>query len=138
MLSHQKKNILSLSPGLFIKFYENRKSLRKNKTIKMLIAKYLRKIFLITKIKKAILMIKKTPVFFLEMLNLFSQPIPYKFIDPVEKKLIEEKTNQKPLVSFIYFIFLQNQSYVKNKINKKGRIKRKILRKIVLENQIVD
>jgi hypothetical protein len=104
----------------------------------MLIAKYLRKIFLITKIKKAILLIKKTPVFFLEMLNLFSQPIPYKFVNPVDKKLIEEKTNQKPLVSFIYFIFLQNQSYVKNKINKKGRIKRKILRKIVLENQIVD
>jgi hypothetical protein len=138
ILNYKKKNFLFLSSGLFIKFYENRKAFKKNKTIKILIAKYLRKFFLLLKIKNAVLFIKKKPLFFLEMLNFFHQSIPYKFFDPIEEKVIEEKENKKPLTNFFYLIFLQNNTYVKNKTKKKGRIKRKILRKIVLENQIID
>jgi hypothetical protein len=59
-----KKNYLSLSAGFFIKFFEKRKSLKKNKTIKLLMSKYIRKLFLISKIKNVILMIKRIPVFY--------------------------------------------------------------------------
>lgn len=133
-----KKNYLSLSNGLFIKFFEKKKSFKKNKTIKLLMAKFIRKIFLISKIKNTILIIKKNPLFLLEMLNFFNSPIIHKFINPIENKIVEESNDNFLWIKFLYFIFLENKNFSLNKLPKKGRIKRKILRKVVFENKIID
>jgi len=133
-----KKNYISLSTGLFIKFFEKRKSLKKNKTIKLLMAKYIRKVLLISKIKNLILIIKKLPIFINEIVNFFNLPIAHKFINPVDNKIIEENENNFTQLKFLYFLFLNNKDFSKNKKPQKGRIKRKILRKIIFENKIVD
>lgn len=134
----KKKNYLSLSAGFFIKFFEKRKSLKKNKTIKLLMAKYIRKLFLISKIKNVILMIKRIPVFINEIINFFNTPIAHKFLNPIDGKNIEENENNFTQIKFLYFLFLENKNFSKNKIAQKGRIKRKILRKVVFENKLVD
>jgi hypothetical protein len=133
-----KKNFLSISTGFFIKFFEKRKSLKKNKTIKLLMAKYIRKIFLISKIKNIILIIKKIPLFINEIINFFNIPIAHKFLNPIEGKDVEESENNFTQIKFLYFLFLENKNFSKNKTPQKGRIKRKILRKITFENKIVD
>ena len=133
-----KKNYLSLSAGLFIKFFEKKKSLKKNKTIKLLMAKYMRKLFLVSKIKNVILMIKRIPVFINEIINFFNMPIAHKFLNPIDGKNIEENENNFTQIKFLYFLFLENKNFSKNKIAQKGRIKRKILRKVVFENKLVD
>ena len=133
-----KKNYLSLSTGLFIKFFEKRKSIKKNKAIKLLMAKYLRKLFIISKIKNIILIIKKTPIFISEIVNFFNLPIAHKFLNPIEQKIIEELPNDSLNIKFLYFIFSENKNFSKNKLAQKGRIKRKILRKVTFENKIVD
>nr|ASY95739.1 hypothetical protein [Stylonychia lemnae] len=133
------KNLFYFSPGFFIKFFEKKKSLKKNKSLKMLSARYLRKLYIFTKIKYSIFHIKKTPVGFLEFLSSLNTPIIHKFNDPFTNKLVEEKSNpNQPLVNVIYFIFSRNIDFSSNKIRKKGRIKRKITRKLVLENSISD
>lgn len=136
--NYEKKNFLTLSTGLFIKFFEKRKSFKKNKALKFLMAKYLRKVFLITTVKQVIVIFKKNPLFLLEILNFFNQPVVYKFTDPVEDKIVEEKLTEKPITNFLYFVFIKNQSFVKNKTAQRGRIKRKILRKVVSENKLID
>jgi hypothetical protein len=93
LLNSNKKNYLSITSGLFIKFFEKKKSFKKNKTIKLLMAKYIRKIFLITNIKNTALVVKKTPTFLMEIINLFNSPIAHKFINPLENKNIEESDN---------------------------------------------
>lgn len=133
-----KKNYLSLSAGLFIKFFEKKKSLKKNKTIKLLMAKYVRKLFLVSKIKNVILMIRRIPVFINEIINFFNTPIAHKFLNPIDGKNIEENENNFTQIKFLYFLFLENKNFSKNKIAQKGRIKRKILRKVVFENKLVD
>lgn len=133
-----KKNYFFLSTGLFIKFFEKKKSLKKSKIIKFLMAKYLRKLFLITRIRNAILIIKKTPLFFLEIMNLFNTPVVYKFVDPVEDRVIEEKLTDYLWIKFPYFIFSENKNFSNNKKKKRGRIKRKIFRKVVFNNKIID
>lgn len=87
---YRKKNFTSLSTGLFIKFFEKKKSLKKNKSLKILLAKYLRKLIIITHLKNLILIIKKTPVFLLEFLNALNQPIIHKFFDPLSKTTLDE------------------------------------------------
>ena len=133
-----KKNYFSLSTGFFIKFFEKRKSLKKNKTIKLLMAKYVRKLFLISKIKNIILIIKKIPVFINEIINFFNTPIAHKFLNPIDGKDVEESENNFTQIKFLYFLFLQNKNFSKNKTPQKGRIKRKILRKVTFENRLVD
>lgn len=133
-----KRNITSLSSGLFIKFFEKKKSFKKNKTVKLLMIKYLRKLLVITKITTLSLVVKKTPVFLTELLNLINTPISHKFSNPIDGKLIEEDSKSFTLLKFLYFIFLQNKSFCKNKLRLKGRIKRKILRKITLQNRLID
>ena len=111
---------------------------KKNKTIKLLMAKYLRKLFLISKIKNIILILKKIPVFLNEIINFFNMPIAHKFLNPIEGRNIEENENNFTQIKFLYFIFLENKNFSKNKIAQRGRIKRKILRKVIFENKIVD
>lgn len=134
----KKKNYISLSTGLFIKFFEKRKSIKKNKAIKLLMAKYLRKLFIISKIKNLILIVKKTPVFINEIINFFNLPIAHKFLNPIDQKIIEESITKNLTIKFLYFIFMDNKDFSKNKRPQKGRIKRKILRKVTFENKIVD
>lgn len=138
VLNFYKKNYTSVSTGLFIKFFEKKKSLKKNKSLKLLMAKYLRKLFLISKIKNLILFVKKSPLFLIEIINLINQPIAHKFIDPLENRVIEENDTNLMWIKFLYFIFLDNKSFTKNKLRKRGRVKRKIYRKIIFGNKVID
>lgn len=133
-----KKNYLSLSTGLFIKFFEKRKSIKKNKSIKLLMAKQLRKVFLITKIRNIILTVKSTPLYLNEIINFLNTPIAHKFIDPIRNDFIEEDQDIPFILKFHYFVFIQNKNFTRNKLPSKGRIKRKILRKIIFQNKIID
>lgn len=132
------KNFFFFSNGLFLKFFGRKKSLKKHKTIKLLTAKFLRKLFLVTHLRTAILIIKKTPLYLLEMLNLFNTPIIYKFTNPIENTTIEERLDDFLLIRFLYFIFLENKNFTFNKQKKRGRVKRKISRKLVLVNKVID
>jgi len=134
----KKKNYISISTGLFIKFFEKRKSIKKNKAIKLLMAKYLRKLFIISKIMNVVMLIKKTPLFINELVNFLNLPIAHKFLNPIDQKIIDESSNKKLTIKFLYFIFSENKNFSKNKLPQKGRIKRKILRKVTFENKIVD
>jgi diacylglycerol kinase len=138
LLNRRKKNFLFVSNGFFIKFFEKRKAFKKGKAVKLLVAKYLRKFFLISKIKNLMLIVNNNPVFLLEMLNTINVPIVHKFYDPFSQTAIEEKKPDISMIKFLYFIFLENINFSNNKVRKKGRIKRKILRKLVLKDKLVD
>ncbi len=101
-------------------------------------AKYVRKIFLISKIKNIILVLKKIPVFINEIINFFNTPIAHKFLNPVDNKFIEESSSAPIWIKFFYFIFIENKNFTKNKTSQRGRIKRKILRKVTFENKLID
>lgn len=133
-----KKNYFFLSCGLFIRFFKKKKSFKKNKTVKLLIAKYVRKIYLICRIKNSTLVVRKNPLLLLEIINFFNAPIAHKFIDPVENRVIEETDRDYAWIKFLRFIFIENKDFSNNRKPQKGRIKRKILRKLVFENKIID
>lgn len=132
------KDCLSLATGLFIKFFERKKALKKSKTLKLLMAKFLRKLFLVLKIKRTICLVKKTPNLILEMLRIFNEPIIHKFTNPLTATLYDETARNYPFTKFEYLVFLESRSYALNKVRKLGRVKRKIMRKVVMQNDIID
>jgi hypothetical protein len=133
-----KRNYFFLSTGLFIKYFEKKKLFKRSKVIRTILIKYLRKIFLLVNIPNIFLLIKKTPTFLVDFLNLFSQQIPYKFNEPVTNREINDDDYTKNVTKMLYFVFLNTENFTKNKIKKRGRVKRKISRKLVLRNSIVD
>jgi hypothetical protein len=133
-----KRNYFFISTGLFIKYFEKKKLFKKSKVIRTLLIKYLRKIFLLINFPRTILIVKKNPIFFLDFLNLFNQQIPHKFHEPLTNREIIDNKPNKNITKFLYFIFLNAENFTKNKTKKQGRVKRKIFRKIVSRNSIID
>lgn len=78
------------------------------------------------------------PVFLLEIVNFLNQPISHKFLNPYTNKVIEETNTKLYHLKIFNIIFLNNKNFSTNKIKKKGRIKRKIIRKVILENKLID
>jgi hypothetical protein len=90
-------------------------------------------VFLYANVWKLILIIKKIPLNLNELLKIFSQVFLLKIIKKKKEKIIELGT---PI--FLNFFFLKTKVYCQNKIKKKGRIKRKITKKLIFRNHVID
>lgn len=136
--NYKRRNFFFLSSGFFLKYFEKRKALKKNKSLKILLAKYIRKLYLLIKLKYTLFFIRSLPTYLSELINTLNTPIIHKFSTPFNDKLFEDLPLKKNIFNINYFIFIKNIDFANNKIRKKGRIKRKITRKIVLQNSIID
>ena len=131
-------NYFGLNVGLFIKFFKNKKSLKKNKALKFLLIKYLRKLLIITNIKSFTLRIMSTPALFQELFSLLTRPLVRPFLNPFNGRTITESPQSFYKMNFITFFFERSQSYAFQKGRKKGRIKRKIRRRLYRSNRVCD
>lgn len=138
LLNSEKKNYLSLNSGPFLKFFKKKKSFRKTKTIKLLMAKFMRKLLLLANITTLILTVNQVPLFLNEIINFFNQSIIHKFLNPFTNKFVDESVFQYRYIKFIYYIFRRNVSFVKYKSKHAARVKRKIRRKLILLDKVID
>lgn len=127
-----------MSQGLFLKFFEKKKSMRKHKNMKFLMAKFLRKMLLISKIRNLIILVRNNPLHLTDFLLLLNSQIIHKYANPLNNQIVEEAIPTHPSFKILNFIFRKNLNFSKNKIKKKGRIKRKITRKVTLLNNLTD
>jgi hypothetical protein len=119
LLNCLNKNYLSLSNGLFIKYFDFKKSLKKKKLLKLLLLKYLRKLFLILKINQFNLFIKSAGFFLNEFLTLLTQPSEKTFLNPLTKKTITDDRKLIKTFNFSYIFFLNTKNYSFLKLKKK-------------------
>ena len=133
-------NYISLFSGLFLKFFSNRKSLRKSKLFKALMVKLLRKILLASSIKNVNLIINRSSPMFSELYKLLLTPsiIPYRV--PKNSELYDDSSLNSfgKLLSVRKLIFLRTHSFTNLKTRKRGRIKRKITRRLLRKNEVLD
>ena len=71
------------------------------------------------------------------MLNTLNSPVTKLYKNPFDEKEINEKVILNPF-KFSFIIFINNKSFIPIKVKKKGRLKRKISKRITLLNKIVD
>ena len=140
-----QKNYFSLTLGLFLKFLKKRKSFKKNKTVRLLAMRFLRKFFISLSFKNLFLRVCGVPFEFNKLLAVLQKPIIHQFVDPLSNKVIDETTREyrKKLLHnpifvtpFIHFVRTKSYTYLKQK--KRGRVKRKIRRRLVKMNNLVD
>lgn len=131
-------NYLSLSIGLLLKFFKHQKSLKKNKSLKFLLVKFLRKLIIVSKIDNLIVFLKKTPTLVSEVFRFLINPLPSPFLDPITNRTILEEGRSSYRINISYIYFLKTISYTSMKQRQRGRLKRKITKKVISKNRIVD
>ena len=142
-LLDQKNNIIfSLHTGLFLKFFEYKKSLKKSKSLKILLIRYLRKLFLLSGVRYFTLYVKQTSDQLNKILRVLQKPINHPFTDPLTGLVINEELDRSVKRSqffhFIYIVFFKNKPYGSMRTKKTGRLKRKIRRLVIKANRIID
>ena len=134
------------TPGLFLKYFQGKKSLKKNKAMKHLMSRFLRKILLILKLERIGIVTRGIPVHFDTMLNALFKPLSHPFPDPLTGSVINESASQSPSsirkkkkdLSIAILTMLSPKPYSYQKTKKQGRVKRKIRRKLVRLNNVID
>ena len=133
-------NYFMLSLGLFSKYIKKKKSFKKQKINYIVLSNFIRKILIFSKFKKLTLLIKKTPKYFYEILNTLNKPSIRLYQNPfLKNNIINEKKNK--IEFFFYYtnvMFIDNKYYGTKKVKKKGRLKRKIQKRINKMNNVLD
>ena len=134
------QNLIFLSLGFFLKYFEKRKVLKKAKAFKLLMARTLRKLFLLSRLNKFYFFIRGIPVHFVEMLRIINRRIDHPFFNPYSNVAFDESLRTIPMtvIRIPYFFFTKNSSFVPIKTRKQGRIKRKLRRRLVAKNRVSD
>jgi hypothetical protein len=128
---------ISLSLGLLSKFFQKGKFFLKSKIVYLTLLLFLRKILIFSSFKKFLLFINKKPKYLSEMLNTLTTPSVAQYKHPFSDNIITERELNNPFV-FSHIIFTNNKPYGIVKRKQKGRLKRKIFKKIIQLNKILD
>jgi hypothetical protein len=128
---------LSLSMGLFASFFKKGKFFLKSKIVYLTTALFLRKVLLFSNFKNMFLLVNRIPKYFTEIMSTLNEPVINLYKDPFSNNIINEQLNNVSF-TFPYIMFTNNKPYGLVKTKQKGRLKRKISKKIVLMNRILD
>ena len=127
----------NLSLGLFAFFYKKGKFFIKNKQVFLVLASFLRKMLLFCSIGNLIFVVKRTPIYLQELLTTLNNPVINLYKHPFYDETVNEGS-LKNRFNFKLFLFLTNRPYGFVKVRKKGRVKRKITKRIVSINRLID
>jgi len=127
-----------LSTGLLLKHFQRKKSIKKNKSMKLLMARFLRKLLILLRLRNIILRIRGVPLYLDIMLAMLFRPLSHFFTDPFTGQEIDEIQKKKTRLNFSAIVFTRFKPFGYQKEKKMGRVKRKIRRKLVKLNAVID
>lgn len=132
------KTYCFLTPGLLVKFAQNRKSLRKKTSMKILMMQFLRKLLIVLRLNKIQLVSSGVPVLLSRLLYVLSQPLNHLVKNPLTGSVIDEITQPRTKLNFDSVFFTRAYPYGYLPTRKRGRVKRKIRRKLVKLGRLID
>ena len=137
----QQRTHLFVAPGLFLKYFERKKALKKNRSMKFLMMRFLRKVLLSLGLKSVGIITRGVPLHIDAMLSSLFKPLSHPFLNPLTGEIINEADSEKVKSKNIFInsiLFLAPRPHAIQKTRKRGRIKRKIRRKLVRTNSLID
>lgn len=132
-----KKVIFNSSLGIFSRRFSHKKSFLKSKGAYLMSSSFVRRLLIYIRLKRVDLTIRKRPKYLKELLNTITTSTNVIYKHPYRDELVNEKDYTIPIY-FEYLNFVNNKALGPIKKKKKGRLKRKISRKITLYNNILD
>ena len=133
-----KFNLVSLTPGsLFTRFFD-KKNLRGKKQLQTLLMRFTRKLLIFLNLRHLNLIVRGLPFNLLSLVRLLNTPISHTIKNPLKaNQLFTDKSGV--FRTHIWLIhFTKTMFFGKLKLKKKGRLKRKVARKILANNRLTD
>lgn len=106
--------------------------------MKLLTMRFLRKLLLIIRFKNLTVHAKGVPLFLDTLINTLYRPVTHPMRNPLTGSLIDEVTSKPRNLLISGITFFHPKPYGSLKQKKKGRIKRKIRRKVIKSNRVID
>lgn len=132
------KPYFQISSGVFMKFFQKKKSMRRSRTLKVLMLRFLRKLLLLIKLPRIHLYVSGVPALLGLLLETLHKPLPHAIIDPLTKRLVDEVNEPESFGSFSQITFNDSKPFGIVKQKKRGRVKRKIRRKLQRISKQID
>ena len=133
-----KHQYFFLVPGLLIKGFDYKKSIKRSLAIKLLLIKLVRKMLIMLNVVNLNLIFKGTPINLTRYIKTLLAPITHFITNPISNELYDEVTKRSFKFNVHSIYFLKTLTYKTMKLRKRGRVKRKILRKLILKNKLTD
>ena len=132
------QNYFSLRPGLLLRFIKQTKAFKKTKVVRLMLAMYLRRLLIVSRLTSFDLWLRRLPIFMQEFLDALHRHTPVSFKDPITSKTVTESESDKFVFQVTYMVFQYNKpfGFMKNRL--RGRVKRKISKRIVRMQSRVD
>lgn len=137
LFSSERSVLLFSSLGLFSRMFLKPKSFIRNKAVYLLTSSFLRKVLIYSNIKHFELYVNRKPLYLQECIRLLFNPsiAPYKH--PFSNDFVLERFYKNPFwIPNIYFVNNKNFSYQKTRL--RGRIKRRISKRLIKANNVLD
>lgn len=136
-LNSNKDCIFNNSLGIVSKHFSLKKAFLRSKSSYIMSAVYLRRLFIHLEVEVSYLTVTKTPKFLKDILNTILSNTNSFYQHPFTNEIVNEKQNNIN-VYFHYVNFINNKILGKVKIKKKGRLKRKISKRVHAYNSVLD
>ena len=127
-----------VSPGLFLKYFQRKKSLKKNKSMKFLMVRFMRKVLLILRVRNVVINSRGVPLHLSSLLSVLFRPFSHHFEDPLTSTLINETEDYHSNINVSAIMFTSPRPFGSQKTRKMGRVKRKIRRRITRLGNVID
>ena len=135
----KKRNHFVLETGMLLKYMEGKKkSAKKSLSTKLVLMRFLRKLLLISGLSSFEIIVKGVPLFLPRLIRFLKAPLPSVINDPVTGQTIDETGERVAQFKFNTLIFVRPKPFGFQKTRKRGRIKRKIRRKIISKARVID
>lgn len=133
-----RKTHLHIVPGFFIKYFQSRKALKRSRSLKLLMVKFFRKILLVLDLPMVALRIRGIPALLELMLTNLFKPAAHPILNPLTGTILDETQPMTSRLRIGSITFETSKPFGYLKPKKKGRVKRKIRRKITSLNNVID
>lgn len=134
-----RRNHFSITPGLLLKYLDNRKKgAKRSLPLKLLLVRFLRKLLLVSRVTHLVLVLRGVPLHSSQLFNFLNRPLPHVITDPLTRRPIDETGDLFTSLRFDSVSFVKSKPYGFQKSRKRGRVKRKIRRKIISSARVID
>jgi len=135
--SFKMRTFVFSSLGLFSRKFLKSRSFIRSKALYLLSSSFLRKVLIYASFTNLLVYVKRKPLYLQEILSTLFSPVIAPYKHPFLNTTILENTI-KTNFNITNFIFFNNKSYTYQKKRLRGRLKRRIMKRLVRSNNVLD
>ena len=138
MRSSRGLTLFNCSLGVIAKFLNKGKAFTKKKAVYLLLFSLIRKVLLFSKLGDMSLVLNRTPKYLQEFMSTLYTSAVTIYSNPFKTSQLVSELNTQAHFDFKYVQVITSRPYGYIKMGKRGRLKRKISKRVQLSNRVLD